>query len=136
MVREAQKDGAIMGRKIVIADQPSIYDRVSAPDVNDEQREQRLCSLALDLLEERLRNGTATGPEILHFAKLGSERAKLEQEKLRYEAELNKAKADAIRDNQENQKSNAEVLKALGLYRATLDSMESEDYSDILLQEE
>lgn len=45
-------------------DQPQIK---SPPVTSDEAREQQLVSLALDLVEKRLREGTASSQETTHF---------------------------------------------------------------------
>ena len=50
-----------------------------APDISDEQREKRLCDLAITQVEERMRTGKATAAEYLHYLKLASERSKQEQ---------------------------------------------------------
>lgn len=65
------------------------------PALSPEARENQLVSLAVDLAEEQLRNGTASAQVITHYLKLGSSREKLEKEKLALENELTKAKTEA-----------------------------------------
>ena len=43
-----------------------------------EAREKQLIALAMDVAEERLRNGTASSQEVTHFLKLGSMREQKE----------------------------------------------------------
>ena len=45
-----------------------------------EERENELINLAYDLVEQRMRDGTATAAETTHFLKLGSSREMLERE--------------------------------------------------------
>ena len=45
-----------------------------------EARENQLISLAYDLVEQRLRDGTATSQETVHFLKLGSTKDRIEKE--------------------------------------------------------
>lgn len=66
------------------------------PALTPEARENQMISLAMDVAEERLRNGTASSQEIVHFLKLGSSREKYEQEKIALENELVKAKTEAV----------------------------------------
>jgi hypothetical protein len=66
------------------------------PATTPEGRENQLISLATDLAEKRLREGTATGAEVVHLLRLGSSREKLEQERLRRENDLLEAKAAAV----------------------------------------
>ena len=66
------------------------------PALTPEARENQLVSLAVDLAEEQLRNGTASAQVITHYLKLGSSREKLEKEKIALENELTKAKTEAV----------------------------------------
>ena len=66
------------------------------PALTPEARENQMVSLAVDLAEEQLRNGTASAQVITHYLKLGSSREKLEKEKIALENELVKAKTEAV----------------------------------------
>ena len=55
--------------KRVPDDQPEIK---SPPVMTPEARENQLISLAIDLAEQQLRNGTASSQVITHYLKLGS----------------------------------------------------------------
>ena len=70
--------------------------RKMRPALTPEARENQMISLAVDLAEQQLRNGTASSQVITHFLKLGTEKAKLEREKLRQENELLRAKTEMI----------------------------------------
>ena len=58
------------------------------PALTPEARENQLIALAVDLVEQRLLDGTASSQETTHFLKLGSMRNRLEMEKLEEENRL------------------------------------------------
>lgn len=68
------------------------------PAVTDEARENQLISLAINLAEQQLRDGTASAQVITHFLKLGSTKEKLEKQMLKEQTVLVKAKAEAVND--------------------------------------
>ena len=53
------------------------------PALDPESREQQMIAYATDLSEQQLLDGTASSQVIAHYLKLGSTRARLENEKLR-----------------------------------------------------
>ena len=61
-----------------------------------EARENQLIALSYDLVEQRIRDGTATSQETTHFLRMGSPKARLEKQKLEKEIELLDAKRDAL----------------------------------------
>lgn len=86
------------------------------PALTPESRENQMAALAMDLVEQRLRDGTASSQETTHFLKLVSSRAKLEQKRLELENELVAAKTKAIADAQEIKVLYEEALKAMRRY--------------------
>lgn len=86
------------------------------PALTPEARENQMISLAVDLAEEQLRNGTASSQVITHFLKLGSMKEKLEQEKIRKEILQLEAKTKAIGDSDESKKMYEEALRAMRKY--------------------
>ena len=62
-----------------------VSNRKVRPALNPEARENQLIALAVDLVEQRLLDGTASSQETTHFLKLGSMKNQLEMEKLREE---------------------------------------------------
>lgn len=66
------------------------------PATTPELREQELIALAFDVVESRLRKGTATSQETVHFLKLGTENTRLEREKLRKENLLLDARTEQM----------------------------------------
>lgn len=80
-----------MGRRKQIED--DILEKpYRTPARDPEEWENRMISLTMNAVEERIRNGTASSAELVHFLKLGSSRERLEQEDKRKEIELKKAK--------------------------------------------
>lgn len=79
-------------------------------------REQQLIAAAYDAVEERIRNGTATSAEYVHFLKLGSSKNELESELLRVQTELAKAKEEAIRFEKEHQIAYDKVVEVIKSY--------------------
>ena len=72
-------------------DQPSRRRPATTP----EARENELVSVAMDLAERQIRNGTASSQVITHFLKLGSTREVLEQQRLAHENELTRVRIEA-----------------------------------------
>lgn len=96
------------------------------PALTPESRENQMISLAVNLAEQQLRDGTASSQVITHFLKLGTETAKLERERLQGEIELQKAKADALRSQKEIDKLYVNAINAMKKYSGHGDS--DEDY--------
>lgn len=86
------------------------------PALTPEARENQLIALAVDLAEEQMLNGTASSQVLTHFLKLGTEKAKLEREKLQYETELIKAKKSALESDKRIEALYEEAIKAFQGY--------------------
>ena len=98
------------------------------PALTPEARENQLISLAIDLVEQRQLDGTASSQETTHFLKLGSSKAVLEREKLLEENKLLRAKTEALEADKRSQADYQEVLRALRSYSGQGDPDEYEDY--------
>lgn len=57
-----------------------------------------MIALAIDAAEQRIRQGVASDGLLIHYLKLGTEKERLEREKLQAETEMQRAKAEALRD--------------------------------------
>lgn len=66
------------------------------PALTPEARENQMISLAVDLAEKQLREGTASSQVITHFLKLGSSKEKLEKEILEKQKEMITAKTESL----------------------------------------
>lgn len=95
------------------------------PAISPEARENQLISLAYDVAEERLRNGTATSQEVVHFLRLGSMKERKEMELMEKKNELMTAKTEAL----QSAKRIEELYKdAITAFRSYHSSAEGEDY--------
>lgn len=86
------------------------------PALSPEARENQLISLAVDLAEQQLIEGTASSQVITHYLKLGSTRERLEKERLEEENKLLRAKAKAYESADEIKTLYVEALKAMRNY--------------------
>lgn len=86
------------------------------PALTPEARENQLISLATDLAEQQLRDGTASSQVITHFLKLGCSKAELEKEKLRRENTLLEAKAKSVASSDEIKQLYDNAIKAMRNY--------------------
>lgn len=87
-----------------------------APALTEAGRETQLISLAIDLAEKQLREGTASSQVITHYLKMGTEREKLEREKLKNENLLTLAKVDSLKSAENIEKLYADAIKAMQSY--------------------
>lgn len=90
--------------------------RRGRPAISPEARENQLISLAVNLAEEQLRNGTASSQVITHFLKLGTTKAELEKEKLKRENKLLEVKAKSVESSDEVKVLYENALKAMRNY--------------------
>jgi hypothetical protein len=82
----------------------------------DDGREHQLVSAAMDLAEKQLIEGTASSQVITHFLKAGSEREKLEQQRLRQENEVLTAKVEAMASAKRVEELYSQALEAMRTY--------------------
>lgn len=94
-----------------------------------EGRENQLISLATDLAERQLMEGTASAQVMTHFLKLGTTREELEQEKLKHENLLLSAKREQIASQQRIEELYGEALSAFKQYRGEPEDNQAE-YDD------
>ena len=105
-------------RKTSGADLPAMR-----PALTPEARENQMISLAMDLVEKRIREGTASSAETTHFLS----KTMLEKQKLEEENKLLRAKTEAINAAKDNEELYLEVLKAMKEYSGE-DDGEGEEY--------
>ena len=86
------------------------------PALTPEARENQLIALAVDLVQQRLIDGSASSQETTHFLKLGSMKNQLEMEKLREENKLLKAKTESIQSAKRVEELYAEAINAMRRY--------------------
>lgn len=100
------------------------------PALTPEARENQLIALAIDCVEERLLNRTASSQETVHFLKLASSKYKVELEKMKLENELIQAKTKAIEDAADMKELYAEAIKAMRLYSGQSSQPEDDEEDD------
>jgi len=102
--------------------------RLRAPGRSIEARENQLISMSYDLVEKKIKRGTATAQEVIYFLKTGSVLAQLEKEKVENENVLLKAKTESLRSQKRVEELYAEAMRAYRKYNGedTGDEDESE----------
>lgn len=102
-------------------------ERKFKPALTPEARENQMISLASDLAEQQLRNGTASTQVITHYLRLGTEKERLERAKLEREVALLEAKKHAYESATEMKELYLEALAAMKEYSGRDDSDDEED---------
>lgn len=97
------------------------------PALTPEARESQMIAYAMDLVEQRLLDGTASSQETTHFLKLATARSRIEQERLELENQLIKAKTEQIQSQKHVEELYAEAIKAMREYGGQGGYEEDED---------
>ncbi len=92
-----------------------------APALTPEARENQLIAEAIDLAEKQITEGTASSAVICHYLKLGSTKAKLENEKLQEENKLLRAKTEALESQKNVEQLYKDAIAAMSEYRGVND---------------
>lgn len=95
-----------------------------------EERDNQLISAAVDLAEKQIRAGTAAAQVITHYLKLGSQRERLEQERIRLENELLVVKAEAAASSIRQEEMYKEALNAMRAYSGQDPLYDQDQYDD------
>lgn len=99
------------------------------PASTPEARENQLISLAYDLVEQRLIDGTATSAETTAVLRLGTAKARLEKEKLEQEVKLAAAKTEAIESARKTEELMEKAIQAMRAYSGA--GTGGEEYEDL-----
>lgn len=102
-------------------------ERARRPATTPEGREGQLVSLAVDVAERQMRDGTASAQVITHYLKLGSTRERLEQQRLESENTLLKAKVESMASGKRVEELYDAAIKAMRTYAGQADD-EPEEY--------
>ena len=86
------------------------------PALTPEARENQLISLAVDLAEKQLLDGTASSQVITHYLKLGSTKERIEKEILQEQKKLITAKTEAIQSAKKIESLYADAIAAMKRY--------------------
>lgn len=104
-------------------------DRTTPKAKTPDGREKQLITLAMDLAEKQLREGTATSQVITHFLKLGGETEALTRERLRNENQLVLAKVDSLKAQGRQDELFERALRAMTEYSGE-HSGETDEYDE------
>ena len=94
--------------------------------LSPEARERQMIALATDLAEQKLKDGTASSQVICHYLKLGTERERLEQEKIRKENDLLEAKKNSLDSAERTEELFQEAINAFRRYGGFQDDTEED----------
>jgi hypothetical protein len=95
------------------------------PATTPEARENQLISLAVDLAEKQIREGTASSQVISHFLKMGSTKERIEKDILKEQKKLIEAKTAALQSAARVEELYKTALDAMRMYTGT--PIEGED---------
>lgn len=103
-------------------------DKKLRPALSPEARENQLIALTIDLVEQRLIDGTASSQETTHFLKLASTKHQREMEKMDKEIELMTAKTESIKAEKARDEMFKEAIEAMKRYSGNGDRNDSDGY--------
>jgi len=87
-----------------------------APARTLEARENQLISMAMDLAEKQLREGTASSQIITEFIRRGSTKERIEKDILSEQKELLNAKTDALKSAKNVEELYEDAIRAMRMY--------------------
>lgn len=107
-----------MARRRKESDSPSDQEefRSQLTGSSPEAIENEMIALAYREVEYRIRNHLASSQELVHFLRMGSEKERLEREKLEAEMELQRVKAEAIESSKHMEELYEDAINAMKLY--------------------
>ena len=115
--------------KVKTNNSPSRSSKKIRPALTPEARENQLISLAIDLVEQRLLDGSASSQETTHFLKLATTKSRLEKEILEKQKELISAKTATLQSQKRTEELIGDALAAMRKYSGHCDS--EDDYQDV-----
>ena len=98
--------------------------RKRRPALSPDARENQLISLAVDLAEKQLMEGTASAQVITHYLKLGSTKERIEKEILERQKDLLEAKTQALQSAKRVEELYENALTAMRNYSGNAGSDE------------
>ena len=106
---------------------PPVVRQRRPPATTPEARENQLIALAVNVVEDQLRNGTASSQVITHYLKLGTTREQLEKEKLSSENKLMKAKVEQLESSKGSEAMYSKALNAFRSYQGEDEVLDVDD---------
>ena len=98
------------------AESTSSSARKRRPALTPEARENQLISLAVDLAEKQLMEGTASSQVITHYLKLGSTKERIEREILEKQKDLIEAKTQNLQSAKRVEELYSDAMNAFRTY--------------------
>lgn len=95
------------------------------PALTPESQENQMIALAMNLVQQRLLDGTASSQETTHFLKLATVKYQLEKEKLMKENRLIDAKVESLDADRKHTETYEAAIVAITRYKGL---GESDDY--------
>lgn len=86
------------------------------PPLSPEARESQLISLAVDLAEQQLRDGSASSQVITHYLKLGTAKERLEREILEKQKDKLTAQTEMMKSAKRVEELYADAISAMKRY--------------------
>lgn len=114
-----------MGKRTKSSDEKS--NKKIRPALTPEARENQLISLAVDLAEKQLMEGTASSQVITHYLKLGSTKERIEREILEKQKELIQAKTENLQSAKKIEELYTNALNAMKNYSGQQTEEDEED---------
>ena len=91
-------------------------ERARRPASTVESKESQVISMAVDLAEQQIRDGTVSAQVLTHYLKLGSTRERLEQERLQKENDLLRSKVEQLASAKNVEELYSQALQAMRAY--------------------
>ena len=101
--------------------------RVMRPASTPEARENQLVSLAVELAERQLLDGTASSQVITHYLKLGSTKEKLDYELKKKQMDLLQAKTESLQSAKRVEELYKNALEAMRGYSGGISDSNEDD---------
>lgn len=101
--------------------------KLGRPALSPDARVDQIISMSYDLIEERIRDKTASNDLLKEMAKMGNAKTRLEIIKLQHETELLRAKTEAIESTTTSEKMIDEAMKAFQKYSGNVQAEESSE---------
>lgn len=100
------------------------------PALDPDARENQMISLATNLAEQQLIDGTASSQVITHYLKLGTAKARLEKKMLEEQVELIRAKTQSYRSMEQTEALINDAISAMKSYQGSAFDDSEEIYDD------
>lgn len=102
--------------------------RKRSPAITPEDRENQMIAMAVDITEQKMRDGTAPAMLIAHYLKLATTREQLEKEKLKKEIALLEAKRTAVESATKIEELYSNAIKAMTSYGSSINHEDSDSF--------